>query len=69
MNPYRTRTTQTLIRQYADEADRLNKNDADITRRLIKAELSRRFNAVLNLLDDDQTRENPDGTFKYLLGE
>ena len=68
-NPYRTRTTQELIQQYADEKDRIDKKDAKLTQDLIKKELTRRFNTVLSLLDDRQTYDNPDGTFQYLLGK
>ena len=35
----------------------------------IKKELKRRFDATLRLLDDEQTMENPKGTFRYLLND
>lgn len=60
-------TTEELIEAYAFEADRINRDDAEQTKRLIKKELKRRFNEVLNLLDDEQTERNPLGTYKRLL--
>lgn len=65
---YRNKTTEELVRAYADEADRISKEDAEITRTLIKKELKRRFNAFVRLLDDEQTEANPAGTYNYLLG-
>lgn len=64
---YRLWTTEELIEGYAFEAGRINRADAEKTKRLIKAELKRRFNATLKLLDDEQTAENPLGTYLYLL--
>ena len=66
---YRLWTTEELIEAYADEAGRINQKDREITQRLIKKELKRRFDATLRLLDDEQTVENPHGTFRYLLNE
>lgn len=66
---YRYRTTEELINIYADENARINKEDRELSQNLIKKELKRRFNAVLQLLDDDQTTENPKGTYNYLLGK
>lgn len=64
---YRLWTTEELIEGYAFESKRINKDDADLTKRLIKNELKRRFNSTLKLLDDKQTDENPTGTYLYLL--
>ena len=66
---YRHWTTEELIEGYAWEADRINQKDREITQRLIKKELKRRFNATLRLLDDEQTARNPKGTYRYLLNE
>lgn len=66
---YRLWTTQELIQAYADETKRINQLDKMATQKLIKKELKRRFNATILLLDDSQTTYNPEGTFKYLLGE
>ena len=66
---YRLWTTEELIDAYAFEAGRINQQDREITQRLIKKELKRRFDATLRLLDDEQTAENPHGTFRYLLNE
>ena len=69
MSNYRYKTTEELINAYAFESDRLNGYDRDKTQYLIKKELQRRFDAVLRLLDDKQTRDNPKGTYNYLLGK
>lgn len=66
---YRLWTTEELIEAYALEAKRINRDDAELTKRHIKAELKRRFNATLRLLDDWQTEENPEGTYHYLLND
>ena len=62
-------TTEELIEAYAWEAKRINQRDRRQTQKLIKEELRRRFNATIKLLDDEQTTENPHGTFRYLIGE
>ena len=66
---YRLWTTEELIEAYAWEAKRISKSDREIAQRLIKKELKRRFNATLRLLDDEQTTQNPKGTYRYLLNE
>lgn len=64
---YRLWTTEELISGYSWEMKRINQDDAKVTMKLIKEELKRRFDATLKLLDDEQTKENPLGTYKYLL--
>ena len=64
---YRLWTTEELIDGYAYESKRIDRESAERTKKLIKAELKRRFNATLNLLDDWQTESNPEGTYLYLL--
>ena len=64
---YRDWTTEELIYEYAFEAGRINREDAEITKKLIKKELKKRFDATLKLLDDEQTVKNPKGTYLYLL--
>ena len=66
---YRLWTTEELIEGYAWEANRIDQVSAAKTRKLIKQELKRRFDATLKLLDDEQTAENPKGTYRYLIGE
>lgn len=66
---YRLWTTEELIEAYAWEAKRTNKKDRETTQRLIRKELKRRFDATLQLLDDEQTMQNPKGTYRYLLNE
>ena len=66
---YRLWTTEELIEIYAFEAKRYNQKDRETAQREIKAELRRRFNATLRLLDDEQTTNNWKGTYRYLLNE
>ena len=66
---YRLWTTEELIEAYAWEAKRSNQKDRETAQRLIKKELKRRFDATLRLLDDEQTTQNPKGTYRYLLNE
>ena len=66
---YRLWTTEELIEAYAWEAGRINQEDREISQRLIKKELKRRFAATIRLLDDEQTIQNPKGTYRYLIGE
>ncbi len=66
---YRLWTTEELIEAYAWEAGRINQEDREISQRLIKKELKRRFAATIRLLDDEQTVQNPKGTYRYLIGE
>ena len=66
---YRLWTTEELIEAYAWEAGRINQEDRRRTQRLNKQELKRRFDATLRLLDDEQTTQNPKGTYRYLLND
>ena len=66
---YRLWTTEELIEAYAWEAGRINQKDREIAQRSIKQELKRRFDSILRLLDDEQTTDNPKGTYRYLLNE
>ena len=66
---YRLWTTEELIEAYAFETGRINQKDREITQRSIKKELKHRFDATLRLLDDEQTTQNPKGTFRYLLND
>lgn len=66
---YRYRTTEDLVKAYAFETGRIDREDAERTKALIKKELERRFSTFINLLDDKQTEENPSGTLNYLLGK
>ena len=66
---YRLWTTEELIEAYAFEAKRLNQKDRETAQRQSRKELKRRFDATLRLLDDEQTTQNPKGTYRYLLNE
>lgn len=58
-------TTEELIEGYRFELDRINQDDANLTKKLIKAELKRRFDTTLKLLDNKQT--DTDKIYKQLL--
>lgn len=64
---YRLCTTEELIEAYALESSRINLQDKEIAQNAIRKELKRRFSATLRLLDDEQTINNPTGTYRYLL--
>ena len=64
---YRLWTTEELIEAYAWEATRGNQKEREEARHLLRKELRRRFDATLRLLDDEQTIQNPKGTYRYLL--
>ena len=66
---YRLWTTEELIEAYAWEATRDNQKEREEARRLLRKEVRRRFDATLRLLDDEQTIQNPKGTYRYLLNE
>lgn len=66
-NFYRMKTTEELISMYAFENTRINDSDREQTQKSIKRELRARFESTIKLLDDDQTTQNPKGTFNYLL--
>jgi len=66
---YRLWTTEELIEAYAWEAGRINQKDRETAQRSIKRELKHRFDATLRLLDDEQTTQNPKGTYRYLLND
>lgn len=53
---YETRSIESLFMAYQFENDRINKDDAATTKRLIRAELHDRINralAILNTIDDE----------------
>lgn len=55
---YETRSIESLFIAYQFENDRINKEDAATTKRLIRAELHERINRALAILDtiDDESR-------------
>lgn len=63
----REKTTEQLIYMYAWEYNRLNRRDRELAHKAIKKELRRRFNTMMNLLDDWQTDANPRGTYDRLI--
>lgn len=66
---YYTASTKQLVEAYAFEAGRINEHDRKTTRNLIRNELERRWELFINSLDDEQTAENPNGTYRILTGE
>lgn len=66
---YYTATTKQLVEAYAFEAGRINEHDRKETQNLIRDELERRWETFINMLDDEQTAENPNGTYRILIRE
>ena len=67
MDYLRAKTTEQLIELYAWEAGRINQDDREQTQKAIKKELKRRFDTTMKLLDDEQTVQNPKGTYRRLI--
>ena len=67
MDYLREKTTEQLIELYAFEQGRINEDDKRQTQARIKKELKRRFNLMMTLLDDEQTTDNPTGTYRRLI--
>lgn len=68
-NPYRFQSTKQLIENYVFEKNRIDQNDKKRAQNLILMELDRRIEEFINMLDDEQTAENPEGTYRILIGE
>ena len=67
MDYLREKTTEQLVELYAFEQGRNNEDDKRQTQTRIKNELKRRFNIMINLLDDEQTIANPQGTYRRMI--
>lgn len=67
MEYLKNKTTEELIEMYAWEKTRINKDDMRIAHKSIKKELKRRFDTMMRLLDDEQTTQNPKGTYRRLI--
>lgn len=66
---YYTASTKQLVEAYAFEAHRINEHDRKTTQNFIRNELERRWEIFINSLDDEQTAENPNGTYQILVRE
>lgn len=66
---YLTKTAAQLVEAYCDEHDRINQEDKEITQRLIKKELTRRFNTMMKLLDQPELADHPEQIYKYFTNE
>lgn len=61
-------TTQELIESYANLTYIAGCVDqVKEAKYKIKRELKRRFDATIEMLDDEQTTQNPEGTYKNIL--
>ena len=67
MNYLKEKTTEQLVELYAFEKGRINEYDKRQTQARIKNELKRRFDIMIKLLDDEQTTDNPKGTYRRLI--
>lgn len=69
-NPYRKKTTKQLVEAYAAEAKKeQSQHDRKTKQNMIISELDRRIEEFINSLDDEETMENPEGTYRILSGE
>lgn len=69
MNKYMTYTAAKLIDAYCFEHDRINQEDKETTQRLIKQELRRRFETMLDLMDIPQLADSPEQMYQYFTHE
>ena len=69
MNKYQTYTAAKLIEIYCEEHKRINREDAEITQCLVKWELRRRFETMLDLMDCKELADKPEGFWKYFTRE
>lgn len=69
MNHYITKTASQLIDAYCFEHDRINEEDKAITQRLIKKELTRRFNVMMAMLDYPELADHPEQIYEYFTHE
>ena len=67
MNPYRMKTLEGLFYAYQFENDRINKEDATTTKRLISNELCRRLKSSLKMLDKARSAEEVDKIFNQFI--
>lgn len=52
---YMQKTLKELIEMYADENNRINKDDAKVTQKIIVNEVYERINKVFRVLDSEET--------------
>ena len=67
MSRLRTKSIRTMFHAYADENCRINKDDAAITKRLIREELQSRLNKALVLLDTAMTDADAEQIYKQFV--
>ena len=67
---YENRSIEFLFRAYQFENDRISREDAAITKRLIRTELLTRVKRALEILDamDDESRVHPFYEEQFLAG-
>lgn len=69
MNPYTTKTAAKLIDTYCFEHGRICQEDKEITQRLIKEELRRRFETMMQMLDYPELADRPEQIYEYFTRE
>ena len=60
-------TTEELIEFYVFVDRWEDEYSKNLAKKKIKETLRKRFNSTIKMLDDWQTKENPNGTFKNIL--
>ena len=68
-NAYLTKTAAQLVDAYCFEHGRINQQDKEVTQRLIKAELRRRFESMLTMLDYPELADHPERIYEYFTHE
>lgn len=63
--PYIAKTAQQLVEAYCWEHNRINPEDKQITQKLIKEELRKRFENMMKLLDCPECKDEPRQIYEY----
>lgn len=66
---YLTKTASQLVDAYCFEHGRINQSDKRITQQLIKKELHRRFDAMMQMLDCPELADHPERIYEYFTHE
>lgn len=67
MNAYSMKSIKRLFSIYADENNRINEDDAALTKRLIREELRRRTEAAIQLLEQAKTEKDAEQIYKQFI--
>lgn len=67
MNAYSIKSIKKLFSIYTDENNRINEDDAALTKRLIREELRRRTETAIKLLEQAKTEKEAEQIYKQFI--